>query len=107
MNLEVSIITEETSSIIVLKGEIDVYTSPKLKEELLALVGEQKHRVYIDLAGVHYMDSTGLGILIGGLKASKANNGQLIFKNITERLDRLFTITGFSKVIDTTNEEEV
>ena len=107
MNLEISILEEETSSTLVLKGEVDVYTAPKLKDVLLSLAEKQQHKVIIDLSSVHYMDSTGLGVLIGGLKASKANNGQLVLKNVTERLDRLFTITGFSQVIEIKSEEEV
>jgi len=106
MNLEIAKIVGEESSVLSLRGEVDVYTAPKLKEELHALVGIKNHEVIIDLANVHYMDSTGLGILIGGLKASKANEGRFLVRNVTKRLERLFSITGFSEVVEICQGEE-
>lgn len=99
MNLEISKTVEDHSTVLTLKGEVDVYTAPKLKEELYSLLRISNHKVIIDLSEVEYMDSTGLGVFIGGLKASKLHQSHLTLRNVTQRLDRLFSITGFAEVV--------
>lgn len=107
MNLEIVKSEREEILVLKLKGEVDVYTAPKLKEELLPLVDKINQKVEIDLSQVGYMDSTGLGVIIGALKVSKSKNGQLTLLNATTRLNRLFEITGLSEVMDIENREEI
>ena len=49
-------------------GELDLYTAPRLRELLLALDAEGRHRVVVDLEALSFIDSTGLGVLVGGLE---------------------------------------
>jgi anti-sigma B factor antagonist len=107
MNLEIRKEEREQAFVLVLKGEVDVYTAPKLKEELLPLVEKESHEVIIDLSNVEYMDSTGLGVIIGALKTSKTKQGQFKLRNATARLNRLFKITGLAEVMDIKHEEEI
>lgn len=108
MNLEIHKTAQENQVIVLkLKGEVDVYTAPKLKEQLLSLFDVKNTAVTIDLSHVDYMDSTGLGVLIGGLKAAKANEGHIKLVNATPRLERLFSITGLADVIEIRQGEEV
>jgi anti-sigma B factor antagonist len=85
-------------TVLFLSGEIDAYTAPKLREELTPLT-ELGKNVKIDLSEVHYIDSTGLGIFIGALKATHIYKGSLVLTGMSERIRRLFTITGLSEVI--------
>ena len=55
-------------SVVDLNGEIDVYTSPKVKEAIMSLIDAGNYALVINLENVRYIDSTGLGVLIGGLK---------------------------------------
>ena len=55
-------------SVVDLNGEIDVYTSPKVKETIMSLIDSGHYALVINLENVRYIDSTGLGVLIGGLK---------------------------------------
>ena len=57
-------------TVLAVKGEVDVYTAPRLREKLVELVSQGKHQIVVDLEGVDFLDSTGLGVLVGGLKRS-------------------------------------
>ncbi|GAE26451.1 anti-sigma F factor antagonist [Halalkalibacter wakoensis JCM 9140] len=98
MNL--SIRYEEKAELVVvyLSGEIDAYTAPKLREELIPFA-EEGTNVRIDLSGVDYIDSTGLGVFIGVLKATDVHDGRLTLVGMSPRVQRLFTITGLDEVM--------
>lgn len=84
--------------VIEVAGEIDVYTAPKLRDRLSDLVAEGAHELIIDMEGVEFLDSTGLGVLVGGLKKVRSHNGSLALVCTQERLLKIFQITGLSKV---------
>jgi anti-sigma B factor antagonist len=81
-------------------GEVDVYTAPALRRYL----DEQIHRgcrdLVIDLSGVTFLDSTGLGVLVGRLKAMRMQGGVLRLAGPTERVVKVFSITGLDRVFD-------
>jgi anti-sigma B factor antagonist len=80
------------------KGEIDVYTAPKLREKLIELVSEGSYNVVVNLEGVDFLDSTGLGVLVGALKRVKAHDGTLALVCTQEKILKIFKITGLTKV---------
>src|SRR5215210_5955847 len=53
-------------TVLSVKGEVDVYTAPRLREKLVELVSQGKHKIVVNLEGVDFLDSTGLGVLVGG-----------------------------------------
>lgn len=79
-------------------GEIDVYTAPKLRERLVGLINEGHYRLIVNLDDVDFLDSTGLGVLVGALKRVRAQGGALLLVCSQERLLKIFRITGLSKV---------
>jgi anti-sigma B factor antagonist len=79
-------------------GEIDVYTAPQLRERLIALVEEGARQVVVDLSRVEFLDSTGLGVLVGALKRLRGVNGDLSLVCAQERLLKIFRITGLNRV---------
>jgi anti-sigma B factor antagonist len=80
------------------KGEIDLYTAPKLKEELGSLVEQDRVRIVIDLADVEFLDSTGLGVLIGSLKRCRERDGDFALAAPRETVQKVLHITGLDKV---------
>jgi anti-sigma B factor antagonist len=90
--------TEDDHTIVEVAGEIDVYTAPKLREALIDLVNAGKHHIVVDVERVEFLDSTGLGVLVGGLKRVRAHNGSLRVVCTQERLLKIFRITGLTKV---------
>jgi anti-sigma B factor antagonist len=85
-------------SVVDVKGEIDVYTAPKLREKLIELVSEGSYNVVVNLEGVDFLDSTGLGVLVGALKRVKAHDGTLSLVCTQEKILKIFKITGLTKV---------
>ncbi len=79
-------------------GEIDVYTAPKLRERLVGLINSGHHDLIVNLEGVDFLDSTGLGVLVGALKRVRAHEGTLVLVCTQERLLKIFRITGLAKV---------
>lgn len=106
MNLTINIEEVNTQAIMTLKGEIDIYTATKLKQELNELVSQENSDVVVDLKDVTYMDSTGLGTFISALKNSEKSGTSLRLIRANERLFRLFQVTGLDDVIDVHAEEE-
>jgi anti-sigma B factor antagonist len=85
-------------TVIAVGGEVDVYTAPQLRDTITELVGAGAYRLVVDLSRVEFLDSTGLGVLVGGLKKVKAHDGSLDLVCTSERLLKIFTITGLAKV---------
>ncbi len=96
----------ETTCILEIEGEVDVYTSPQLKHDIGKFAeGGVKH-VIINLSKVEYLDSTGLGVLIGGLKRLRESEGNLVLVGPGMRILRIFEITGLDKIFDIYPTEE-
>lgn len=85
-------------SLIGLRGEVDVYSAPKLRETIKDLVEAGKYKIVVDLEKVAFLDSTGLGVLVGGLKRVKHHHGELGIVCSQEKILRIFRITGLTKV---------
>ena len=79
-------------------GEVDVATAPRLRERLVDLVTEGNHRIVVDLENVDFLDSTGLGVLVGALKRVRGEGGSLDIVCTHERILKIFSITGLDKV---------
>ncbi|TDD13614.1 anti-sigma factor antagonist [Nonomuraea diastatica] len=79
-------------------GEIDVFTAPRMREQVLDLVAKGVVHVVVDLSGVEFLDSTGLGVLVGALKRLRTHEGSLALVMSTDRIVRIFTITGLTAV---------
>jgi anti-sigma B factor antagonist len=86
------------TTIVAVGGEIDVYTAPKLRDKITELVGEGVFNIVIDMESVEFLDSTGLGVLVGGLKKVRAHDGSLELICTQDRLLKIFRITGLAKV---------
>lgn len=99
MNLLVDKQQNNEETFVHVAGEIDVFTAPKLREELLPLAEGRNKLLTISLKDVSYMDSTGLGVFIGLFKELRKNDGELKLIDLSERLKRLFEITGISSII--------
>lgn len=85
-------------TVVAVGGEIDVYTAPSLRDKITELVGAGVYDLVVDLSAVEYLDSTGLGVLVGGLKKVRAHDGSLQLVCDQERLLKIFRITGLDKV---------
>lgn len=79
-------------------GEIDVYTAPALRDRLGQLADSGVRHIVVDLSAVEFLDSTGLGVLVGALKRAGATGGVLRLVCAQERILKIFRITGLEDV---------
>jgi anti-sigma B factor antagonist len=80
------------------QGEIDMYTAPRLRELLIDLVSKGSYQLVLNLDEVGFLDSTGLGVLVGGLRRVRAHDGSLDLVCTRERILRIFRVTGLTEV---------
>ncbi len=85
-------------TVVEVKGEVDLYTAPRLKTLLTELTDRGRHRIAVDFRGVEFMDSTGLGVLISGLKRCREAGGALALVSPTEPVRKVLGITGLDQV---------
>lgn len=100
MELEIDLTVENGIQYFKVTGEIDAYTAPSLKERLESVQDENGVQVELNLSGVSYMDSTGLGVFVGFYKRVTASEGQMKITGLNVRLKRLFEITGLDEVME-------
>jgi anti-sigma B factor antagonist len=93
-----SIAAGRDRTVLRLAGEFDVYTAPQLRERVIELVDGGTRHILADLREVTFLDSTGLGALIGGLKRLRACDGSLTLVTDAERILRIFRVTGLNRV---------
>ncbi|MHB8510654.1 MAG: STAS domain-containing protein [Actinomycetota bacterium] len=98
MDLEVRSDTRGDWCVLTVSGEIDVFTAPKLHEKIVQSIDSGHEKLVIDLDGVGFMDSTGLGTLVGGLKRIKERDGTLSLVCTNRPVLRILTITGLDSV---------
>jgi len=98
VDLTLSTRVEGDRTVVVVGGEIDVYTAPKLREHLIDLVSGGSYNLIIDMESVDFLDSTGLGVLVGGLKRVRSHEGSLNLVCTQDRILKIFRITGLTKV---------
>ncbi len=76
-------------------GEVDVYTAPQLRERVIRLLADGVRHVIVDLREVAFLDSTGLGALVGSLKRLREQDGSL---KLVTSTDRIFLLTGLVRI---------
>ena len=98
MDLGLDVSERDGWAVLAVQGEVDVYTAPRFRERLIELVSQGKHRIVVNLEGVDFLDSTGLGVLVGGLKRLRSHEGDLTLVCTQHRILKVFEITGLTKV---------
>lgn len=102
-NMQVDLVFDDNKNIwnAEISGQIDVYTAPQLKESLSETYNSGKNAdLSLDFANLEYIDSTGLGVLIGVLKNLKQNGNQVSIKGMRENVKKVFVITGLDKIFN-------
>lgn len=98
MNVLIKTTTTEGAFIIHVDGELDVYTAPQLKEALAEGVNGEYRLIVVDLTQVGFLDSTALGVLVGGRRSAQEEGGDVVLVVDSPHLKKMFRITGFETV---------
>jgi anti-sigma B factor antagonist len=95
-------ITEHPSEgdrhVLAVRGEIDLFTAPELKQILAESIESGRTRIVIDLTETTFLDSTALGVLIGAVKRLRSRDGALAIVNVDENISKTFEITGLDQI---------
>ena len=99
----------EDSYVISLAGEVDLYTAPEFKQQLLEVIGQGGKQVIVDFTSTTFIDSTTLGVLVGGVKRLRPSDGRLSLVCSDPNIVKIFEITGLDRVfaVFRTREEAV
>jgi anti-sigma B factor antagonist len=88
----------DSTFVIALTGEVDLYTAPEFKQQLLDAISKGAKNVVVDLTGTTFIDSTTLGVLVGGIKRLRGQEGQLSLVCSDRNIAKIFEITGLDRV---------
>ena len=90
---------------VAISGELDHHTAEKIRTRMDKLIVEKKLKcVVLDLRGLTFMDSSGIGVLLGRYKLLKQRGGQLYVKNLSRNIDKIFRLSGLYQVIKKVSE---
>jgi anti-sigma B factor antagonist len=84
--------------VLAVRGEIDLFTAPELKQVLAESIEAGRIRIIVDLTETTFLDSTALGVLIGAVKRLRSRHGALAIVNIDENIAKTFEITGLDQI---------
>jgi anti-sigma B factor antagonist len=95
--------------VLAVRGEIDLFTAPELKQVLAESIEAGRIRIIVDLTETTFLDSTALGVLIGAVKRLRSRHGALAIVNVDENIAKTFEITGLDQIftILSTRDEAV
>lgn len=98
MNIKIS--EDKDRTLITISGEIDMYSSPELREKIMSFIKLRVQILSVDFKKVSYIDSSGIATFVEGLKGMKAYGGRLQFFNIPEAIIEIFRFSKLDKVFD-------
>jgi anti-sigma B factor antagonist len=89
---------DDATHVIELGGEVDLYTAPEFKERMVELIEGGKKQIVVDLSKATFIDSTTLGVLVGGVKRLRPAGGGLALVCTDQNIAKIFEITGLDRV---------
>jgi len=96
--LEIKTWRDAGRTVVEVTGEVDAYTAAKLREQLVGLSRGGHHRLVLDMAAVAFMDSSGLGVLVGAAKRARVGGGEVVIAGAADHILSVLRITGLTRV---------
>jgi anti-sigma B factor antagonist len=93
-------------AVIALSGELDLYTCPEFKAELLKVIEDGAKLVVVDLTETTFIDSTALGVLIRGVERLKTQDGRLVAACSDPNIVKIFEVTGLDRIFSVCRSRE-
>jgi anti-sigma B factor antagonist len=89
----------DDGTVIAVRGEVDLFTAPELKKAVGDAIDAGRTRVVVDLTKTTFLDSSGLGVLVGALQRLRDRGGALSIVNVDAAISRTFSITGLDQIL--------
>ena len=106
MNLEIKTEKKSDAVIVHIRGEVDLYSSPEVRKTIMSLVKKKAPLIIINLAKVHYMDSSGIATLVEGLQQTGKYQGKFAITCLKSGVREVFELSRLDKVFDIFENEE-
>ena len=81
-------------------GEVDVYTAPQLRDRLYSVIADGARLVVLDVSAMTFIDSTGLGVIVGALKRLREADGDLTLRSPSRSTRKVLEITGLFRILN-------
>src|ERR1700716_678566 len=82
-----------------IRGDLDVYSSPTLRHQILDRIDSGNGRIIVDLEHVDFLDSAGVAVMVGGLRRARDRNGALVLVQPGDQAQRMLRLTDLDKVL--------
>ena len=103
---KVEFLVEGDALTVRLVGEIDHHAAARVREEIDAQIYRYRpRRTVLDLSGIEFMDSSGLGLLMGRISLMRTLGGETVLKNPTDRVLRIVRLSGLERIMEIIREE--
>ena len=99
MDLVVLVDEREGWAVVRATGDLDLTTAPRLREQVVQLVTGGQPSVVLDLDGVDFVDSTGLGVIVGLLKRTRSQGGDLRLVSTRRSLHKILELTSLDRAL--------
>jgi anti-sigma B factor antagonist len=99
MLFDVGVSRRDGWTVLAVVGELDVASAPRLRQEVHRVAVDPEPAIVLDLSGVDFLDSTGLGVIVGILKRVRTQGGDLRLAGAPDRVRRVFEITRLDTVL--------
>ncbi len=107
MKIEINEERQDASRVrLALRGDVNIHTSPELRERLKPLLNDSYKEIHIDLSGVHFMDSAGIATLVEGLQWSRSTGGRFVLSGLTENVRDVFALSKLDTVFEIVDSPE-
>jgi anti-sigma B factor antagonist len=87
-------------TVLTLTGELELATVPQVRQQVVSLVGDRRAHLMVDLSGVDFIDSVGLGLLVSILKRVRSHGGDLLVAGVSPRARALLELTRLDEIIE-------
>jgi len=107
LDLEITTEKKKEAVVVRIRGDVDLYSSPKVRTAIMALTKEKKPAIVIDLAEVTYMDSSGIATLVEGLQQTGKYKGKFAIVSLRDNVKEVFELSRLDKVFDIYEDEKL
>ena len=103
--MEIAIDKERNYTILKIKGDVDLYSSPQVRKQILALANKKHASILVDFLEVTYMDSSGVATLVEALQLTNKNGGKLRLFNLGQPIKDVFELSRLDRVFEIYDDE--